>query len=207
MPAITLSDPVNGTVIDATLHANNNSVLEAVINGNLDNGNLASAAAIAASKIAPGGEEQALLTSGGVTVWSHPPGHVFTHTERTTPRTVNATVLASADQIITSGAQNYDAVLTKFEFYCPRVEPGPEQCFLIIRDGTTVLSTIARFKLSQDQPAAYVPWFTTPTAGSHTYNIAGWVQAAASWTFNAASNGNTGTSASDAPMFLRISKA
>ncbi len=51
MASVTLTDPVNGTVTDASVIANNNAALKTAINGGLDNSNVASNAAITASKI------------------------------------------------------------------------------------------------------------------------------------------------------------
>lgn len=41
MPYIDLTDPVNGTPADADLIANNNALIEALLNGNLDSTNIA----------------------------------------------------------------------------------------------------------------------------------------------------------------------
>lgn len=46
MPSITLSLPVNDTIIDATLHANNYAALASLLNGGLDVTNLAASAGI-----------------------------------------------------------------------------------------------------------------------------------------------------------------
>lgn len=54
MTTLSLNDPANGTTADANLIAGNNSAIEAVVNGHIDNSNIAAAAAIAASKIAGG---------------------------------------------------------------------------------------------------------------------------------------------------------
>ncbi len=69
MPTITLALPVAGTNIAAGLHATNYAALQTLLNGGLDNTNLAAGAAIAVTKIAPGANGQALITSGGVTAW------------------------------------------------------------------------------------------------------------------------------------------
>lgn len=46
MPSITLSLPVNGTTVDAVLHANNYTAIAALLNGGIDSSNLSSGAAI-----------------------------------------------------------------------------------------------------------------------------------------------------------------
>jgi hypothetical protein len=72
MGTINLTDPSNGTTADADLIANNNAVLEATINGDIDNANVASDAAIAVSKLAAGTNTHVLTTTGGVPVWAAP---------------------------------------------------------------------------------------------------------------------------------------
>lgn len=52
MGTLSLTDPTNGTTADASLIANNNSAIKTVVNGGLDNTNLAAGAAIAPSKVA-----------------------------------------------------------------------------------------------------------------------------------------------------------
>jgi hypothetical protein len=69
MPSINLTLPVAGTNIAAGLHATNYSALQTLLNGGLDNTNVAEGAAIAVSKIAPGTNGQVLTTVGGATAW------------------------------------------------------------------------------------------------------------------------------------------
>lgn len=52
MPTITLTDPVNGTTADATLIANNNAELRALLNGGLVTTNLAAGASITDTQLA-----------------------------------------------------------------------------------------------------------------------------------------------------------
>lgn len=72
MGTLTLTDPVNGTTADAALIANNNSAIKTVVNGGLDNTNIAAGAAIDPSKI-----------SGGV--GSTPPGVIFPYAATAAP--------------------------------------------------------------------------------------------------------------------------
>lgn len=54
MPSISLTLPVAGTIITAGLHATNYTALQTLLNGGLDNNNIAPGAAIASSKLAGG---------------------------------------------------------------------------------------------------------------------------------------------------------
>lgn len=66
MGTLSLTDPVNGTIADASTIAANNAAIKTVVNGGLDNTNIASGAAIAASKLAnyPADSSKALLGDG-----------------------------------------------------------------------------------------------------------------------------------------------
>jgi hypothetical protein len=60
---------VNGTVADANTIASNNAATKTVVNGNIDNANMAAAAAVAVTKLATGGAGQVLGTLAGVNTW------------------------------------------------------------------------------------------------------------------------------------------
>jgi len=66
MGTLTLTDPVNGTTIDASLHATNNANIKTVVNGGIDNTNISSGAAIAVAKIAGAGTAGSILHGDGV---------------------------------------------------------------------------------------------------------------------------------------------
>lgn len=69
MGSISLTDPTNATTADANLIANNNSALETLLNGGLDNTNVAADADLSVSKLAVGTEGQVLTTISGVAAW------------------------------------------------------------------------------------------------------------------------------------------
>lgn len=73
MGSLTLTDPVNGTTADASLIATNNAAIKTVVNGGLDNSNIAADAAIAPSKFAsfPNNSSKVLLGDG---TWGTGPG-------------------------------------------------------------------------------------------------------------------------------------
>lgn len=52
MTTLSMTDPTNNTTADANVIASNNAAVKAVVNGNIDNANVNSAAAIAVSKLA-----------------------------------------------------------------------------------------------------------------------------------------------------------
>lgn len=72
MTQIVTVDLVNGTANDAAGVNAIATAVKAVVNGNLDDGNIVAGANIAVSKLAPGSANQVLTTSGGVAVWAAP---------------------------------------------------------------------------------------------------------------------------------------
>lgn len=74
MPTVSLTDPSNGTTADANLISNNNSALETLLNGGLDNVNVSPSAALAVSKLAAGSAGQVLTTNGSTVSWGNAGG-------------------------------------------------------------------------------------------------------------------------------------
>jgi hypothetical protein len=112
--------------------------------------------------------------------------------------TVTATTVATAVQIVTLGAITYENVPHMLEFYSPYVNPPAAQAFFILRDSTTVLGTIARTSATgDDYPLGTIRYPITPTAASHTYNIAAWLSGAGTLTVNAGSGGTAGDDTTD----------
>jgi hypothetical protein len=64
---LNLTDPVNGTTADASLIADNNTAIKAVVNGGIDNTNIASGADIDVSKI-EASYSAYTPTLGGITI-------------------------------------------------------------------------------------------------------------------------------------------
>lgn len=92
MGTLSLTDPVNGNTADASVIATNNAAIKTVVNGGIDNTNIASGAAIAASKLAnyPSDNTKFLNGSGA---WTAPVG--TTTYRKTSSKTVNTTVTAT----------------------------------------------------------------------------------------------------------------
>lgn len=72
MSTISTTDVVNGTTTDASVINNNFTNVKDVVNGNIDNGNISTNAAIAVSKLAPGTNTHVLTTVAGVATWQAP---------------------------------------------------------------------------------------------------------------------------------------
>lgn len=120
---------------------------------------------------------------------------------------VTQTTVGTAQQIVTSGAITYEAVPHMVYFYCPFVNSGAVQLRLIVRDGTTVLGTFARINASMvPGPIGELGFRVTPSAGSHSYNVAGWLSGAGTWTMEAGTGGAAGDATTDVAGYMRIAR-
>jgi len=128
------------------------------------------------------------------------------YTEFTSDVSVTATTVGTANQIVSAGAITYEAVPHYIEFYSPRWTAPAAAGNLILRDGTTVLGTFSQFVASQNHPDPYVIRVITPTAASHTYNVAAWLGAAGTGTMRAGTGGAAGDATTFLPGFIRISR-
>lgn len=121
----------------------------------------------------------------------------------TTDKTVTHTAVGTADQIVSLGAITYENVPHMLHFFCPHLTPDTGQLRIIVRDGSTVLGTLGRWDASGTGAPVNLWYPVTPTAAEHTYNIAGWLAAAGTWTFDAGSGGAAGDAGTDLNGFLR----
>jgi hypothetical protein len=127
------------------------------------------------------------------------------YAEVTSPVTVTVTTVGTATQAVTLGSITYEAVPTLLEFHCPRVSVGANTLNVILRDGTTVLGTLATFATGA-AGFLYAARRLTPTAAAHSYNVACWNGAAATATLNAGTGGVAGDSTTFLPMWIRATR-
>lgn len=111
--------------------------------------------------------------------------------------TISGTAVGTANQIVSLGAITYEAVPHLVEFFAPRYAAAAGVTNFIIRDGTTVLGTLTQAPATNAVPGLFFSFPVTPTAASHTYNVAAWV-ASGSGTVQA----GTGGTAGDASTFV-----
>lgn len=118
-----------------------------------------------------------------------------------------ATTVGTANQIVTAGAITFEAVPHRIEFQLPRIDVGTASVNVIIRDGSTVLGTLANIPANATvAPAPFAAFYVTPTAASHTYNVAAWVASASTTTFRAGTGGVAGDSTTRIGGFIRITR-
>lgn len=128
------------------------------------------------------------------------------YVEFTSDVSITATTVGTANQIVSAGAITYEAVPHLIEFFSPRWTAPAQVGNLILRDGTTVLGTLSQFVASQNHPDPYVARRLTPTAASHTYNVAAWLGGAGTGTMRAGTGGATGDATTFMPGFIRVTR-
>lgn len=127
---------------------------------------------------------------------------------------ISATVEASGDTVVSSGAITYTADQHKIEFYSPWERmfgaSAANSITMIVNlwDGASNLCRIGMVSTydagSGNGAPFYCCRYLTPSAGSHTYIIKAWVSGtSASGQFGA---GNGGSSSTLVPGFIRITK-
>ena len=119
---------------------------------------------------------------------------------------ITGTTVGTANQIVSLGAVTYEAVPTLLEFFCPRYIAAAGTSNVIIRDSTTVLGTLATIPTAEGGATLMLKYVLTPTAASHTYNVAGWSPTAASGTAKAGTGGATGDSTTYLPIMMRATR-
>jgi hypothetical protein len=133
------------------------------------------------------------------------PGYEYDYVQVTSNASITATTGATASTIVTGSAVTYDGSTTVLiQFVCGLGEPPSGQSmYAVLYDGSTQLGYIAR----ATSPGSSARWpiggamRLTPSAGSHTYSIRGFVDSGTG-NFYAGS----GAAATQPPMFIRITK-
>lgn len=180
MATIVLNNISNGQDVDAGPVQSNFNAIATAINGGLDDANIEE---LSLSKLLQGG-----AGSGNVPIWT---GSAWTPTARriatatkTTNVTVSATTAATANEVLTLGAQTYAARPVEFHFVCSRVAvPGAAGANLLslqlwetsTRLGvlTIILNSEGAGGSEAQYPIHLVSPVITPTAGSRTYRVMG----------------------------------
>jgi len=121
------------------------------------------------------------------------------YVEFTSDVSVTATTAATANQVVSAGAVTYEAAPIEIEFWTARYTAPAQQTWLLLRDGTTILGTFGNVQASDAEPGMTLKRSITPTAASHTYNVAAYLGGAGTGTFKA----GTGGSAGDGTTYLR----
>ena len=118
---------------------------------------------------------------------------------------ITATTAGTANQIASLGAITYENVPHLLEFHFVRYSAPVAISTFLLRDGTTILGTVTRNAASENIALPYFAYPITPTAASHTYNIAGFV-ASGTGTVEAGTGGTAGDATTYLQGFIRITR-
>ena len=132
-------------------------------------------------------------------------GGELVYTQITSPVQVTGTSAATATTVIAGAAFAYDGSPVIVEFFSPRCDnpaTSGATLTLALKDGATSVGWLAVLGGTATLAApVQASRRITPTAGSHTYSVVGWV----TLDFGSVMAGNSTTSYS--PAYLRITRA
>lgn len=181
----------SGAIVYASDHNTQGELLADVLNGGIDNDNIASNAAIAGSKLADGGVTNTKLSDSAITLGYTGITSNFTTTAVNTITDVtNLTVTVT----VPSGGRRL-----KITAFCPQLvssQAAGNVLDMYIRESTTTLS-YGRFStpVANYGTPMTVVYSVVASAGSHTYKVSALQQAAGTLTF---------TAAADRPAFILV---
>lgn len=216
MGNITLTLPTSATVITAALHSTNYTTIQTVVNGNIENINIKSAAGITYSKLSLANSivNADVATAAGIvgsklaTGITGPPGSELDYAQVTTNQTSTATTSAGATAIITGAAVAYDgATAVMIEVFIPGLSHTVANalCAVSLYDGATELGIMGKnweTTTGTGDIHFHAVRRLTPSNASHTYSARLWSNTAGTVTANC----GAGTIGVYNPMFLRITK-
>jgi hypothetical protein len=173
----------------------------------------ASAAARSTQLTAPVLNQLSVLDSapGRIDYWngsawaSGTSGAELGYAQFTTPITVTSTSSAAAHVFANPGAITYDGTPVVMEAFSPYVTcpAGGAKLYIGLYDGAALLSVMGGVSISSGQVAGSLHMIQrlTPSAGSHTYSTATWVDSGSGLI-----EGRAGTAGTFAPGFMRITR-
>jgi hypothetical protein len=173
MTNITLTDVVAHTLGDAGVVNSNNAAIRGVVNGGIDNGNIAVGAGIAVNKLLIGGSPDGTKFLRDDGSWAVSQGEIA-YVEFTAPFTVSSTSEAGAQTIVTAPSITFDGnQVVMISFFSPDTSSGSGQILFSIFDGATSTGHAAKLDTSNNTPM-YFARRMRPSAGAHIFSIRSW---------------------------------
>jgi hypothetical protein len=126
------------------------------------------------------------------------------YAERTTDLAITQTAVANAQDLFSTGAITYEAVLHEIRVFIPRLSAGDGVFDLILKDGNTVVGTLLAGVASTSLQAVKCSHVLTPSAGSHTYKVAGWRGGTTDWNVRAGTGGSAGDATTFFPAWMDV---
>jgi hypothetical protein len=127
------------------------------------------------------------------------------YVEFTSDVNVSATTVGTANTIVSSGAITYENVPHLIEFWCAGVTSVGAITNIILKDSSTVLGTFNVIPSGGNGASPlYCARVLMPSAASHTYSVAGWVESADTVVFEAGTGGTAGNSTTYLPGYIAV---
>lgn len=141
-----------------------------------------------------------VMTATGSGIWYPSAGTAeIAYGQRTSNVNVTATSAAAATDLgITTGAATYDGTPVVVQFSAPAADKGTSVIYIALYDGASLVIDIMCQENVTGAQALNGFYRFTPSAGSHTYLVKGWV------------DGGTGTvyaGTTRVPAFCRVTRA
>lgn len=139
--------------------------------------------------------------------WMPPIGYEWAYSELTASMNITSTNNAAQQTIVPGVSRSYDGSPVMIEFYASRLDsPASSQTLLHLCDGTTNLGYFALMMGQTPQVVGAVATAKrrlTPTPGTHSYNVTGWVSTGQGYI--GAGPGNA--TLVHNPVYLRVTRA
>lgn len=143
-----------------------------------------------------------VASSSTAGAWALPPGYEFGYDQITGTVTVASTTEGTPTTIITCAAHTFDGGAVLVTFFAGRVSgPGSGQDVILLLETGTSLGRLGWYPASVNQGVTFQFRFT-PTAGSHSYVVAGFGTATNNGSIIAGAGGAT----TEVPCFVRFTK-
>ena len=143
----------------------------------------------------------AVAITGGTITGIALAGAELAYGEITAAVTVTATTSATANTVVSSGADTYDGTPVYVEFYAEDTRKGTSNISIILYDGATQLGVLGTSQAGLQGPV-FAKRKITPSVGSHTYQVKAYVDGG-----SGSVQAGSGASGANMPAFCRVVKA
>jgi hypothetical protein len=165
----------------------------------------------AAARLALGTSGQVVGVGSSIPAWLYPPGYELNYTQITSNANITDTSESTATALISPGAITFDGTPVMVEFFTsllsvPTAAAGNESIVTLF-EGSTQITRLAYARdtltANANQQTVLAHYRFTPSSGSHTYKICGFVSSTTGTPTITASSGGTG---GNPPAFVRFTK-
>ncbi len=171
--------------------------------GKVVNATVASAAAIAISKLADPTTGKVVGSTGSAAVAVFPPGYQFDYKSLTTNVSTSATTEAGATTFIAGNSVTFDGGAVLIHVFSPKVVPASVTEMVISMFQVSTAIGYACIGYNLERMGGSVFFIDTPAAGSHTYTAKLWLD---SGNTSSQLQGGAGGVNTLTPAFMRIVK-